>query len=318
LSFVPYQLVKASIEPTEICGGAMSDVPLAEGPAGPEPPSAEDVARYVVAMAVLAPSVHNTRPWRFGIKGQEICLFADRDRQLELADPDGRELLISCGAALFTARLALRSLGYIPQAAVLPDPGQPTLVARVIWRQRARAAEYEQRLVSQVRRQRTYSGGFDPTPLSPDLLAALRQGAARDGTTLSIMPEDGRRILAAAVRTAERLFWLDGGPAQEPGCWEPAAPSRDFAAGTVGLLTTAADRPADWINAGHALQRILLIASTCAVAADLHGQPLELRSLREDIRTKLSGGAYPQLILRLRAISQVAAGVRRAPDDVMI
>ena len=73
----------------------------------------------------------------------------------------------------------------------------------------------------------------------------------------------------------------------------------------------------DWINAGHALQRILLIASTCGVAAALHSQPLELPLLREDIRAKLSGGPYPQLVLRLGTITQVAASVRRAPDDVI-
>jgi hypothetical protein len=46
-------------------------------------------------------------------------------------------MMISCGAALFTARLALRSLGYIPETSVLPDPRQPLLVARVSWRRRA-------------------------------------------------------------------------------------------------------------------------------------------------------------------------------------
>ena len=95
-----------------------------EGQSGLRLPAAEDIVRYVVAFAVWAPSVHNTQPWRFSAEGQEISLHADRARQLTLADPDGREMLISCGAALFTARLALRSLGYIPEAALLPDPAR--------------------------------------------------------------------------------------------------------------------------------------------------------------------------------------------------
>src|ERR1700739_526878 len=129
----------------------MVDVPLSETPAGPPLPTAEDIARYVVATAVWAPSVHNTQPWRFSADGQEICLHADPVRQLAVADPDGREMLISCGAALFTARLAVGSMGYIPEAAVLPDPSESTFVARVSWRQRAAATEYEQRLVRHVR-----------------------------------------------------------------------------------------------------------------------------------------------------------------------
>ncbi len=88
-------------------------------------------------------------------------------------------------------------------------------------------------------------------------------------------------------------------------------------AGVVGLLTTANDRPADWVNAGQALQRILLTASMAGIAAALHSQPLELRWLRKFIRTQLSDGAYPQLVLRLGAVIQTAVSIRRAPADVL-
>ena len=99
----------------------MAAAPLPDGqPAHPAPLSPREVARYVVAAAVWAPSVHNTQPWRFTADGQQISLHADAERQLTVADPDGREMMISCGAALFTARLALRSLGYIPQTSLCP------------------------------------------------------------------------------------------------------------------------------------------------------------------------------------------------------
>src|ERR1700751_443693 len=104
-----------------------------------EPTTAEEIARYVVAQAVWAPSVHNTQPWRFTADGRQISLYADVDRGLPVADPDGREMMISCGSAFFIVRLALRSLGYIPEMRLLPDPGQPTLVAQVSWPQRAPA-----------------------------------------------------------------------------------------------------------------------------------------------------------------------------------
>jgi hypothetical protein len=85
----------------------------------------------------------------------------------------------------------------------------------------------------------------------------------------------------------------------------------------AGLLTTAADRPADWVNAGQALQRILLTAATCGAAVALHSQPLELPWLREFIRTHLSDRAYPHLVLRIGMVTQVAASVRRDPADVL-
>ena len=109
------------------------------GRPGPvEPPTAAELATtaelagYVVAAAVWAPSVHNTQPWWFSASGREISLYADAGRQLAVADPRGREMLISCGAALFTARLALRSLGPYPRDLRAARPG-PAAAGRPAW-----------------------------------------------------------------------------------------------------------------------------------------------------------------------------------------
>jgi hypothetical protein len=151
----------------------MDTVPLDAGaPAHQDPSTAEETARYVVAQAIWAPSVRNTQPWWFSAGGQQISLYADAGRRLAVADPDGREMMIRCGAALFTVRLVLRSLGYIPETRVLPDPAQPALVAHVSWRRQAAPTYYKRRLAGQVPLRRTHRGGFDPVPLSLDLLAS--------------------------------------------------------------------------------------------------------------------------------------------------
>jgi hypothetical protein len=332
----------------------------AEPLAGPESAGPEEIAAQVVAAAVWAPSVHNTQPWWFRARGREISLYADASRQLRVADPAGREMMISCGAALFTARLALRSLGYIPETCVLPDPGQRLLVARVGWQQRADPAEYEQQLFRWVRQRRTHRGGFGPLPLAPELLTTLQAGAGRDGALLRIITSEGSKAaLAAVVETAERAMRLNGAYVQELASWvsppgstradgvpatgyparpdrtDPYFPGRDFAhgrgwglprfsfgpaapsAGVVCLLTTEADRPADWVNAGQALQRILLTSATCGVAAALHSQPLELPWLREYIHAHWCDGTYPQLLLRLGTVAQATASVRRPPGSVL-
>ena len=270
-------------------------------------------------------------------------------------------MMISCGAALFTVRLALRSLGYVPETSVLPDPGRPLLVARVSWPRRAPPAHYEQRLFDQVLRRRTHRGGFDPLPLAREFVAALREGAERDGAMLRIVTAEGdRAVLAAAVREAECALRLDSARVRELAAWAsppgstrrdgvphiayparsertcPDFPGRDFAhgcgwglpalspaagrraAGVVCLLTTTDDRPLDWVNAGQALQRVLLASTACGVAAALHSQPLELPRLREFIRTRLSDGTYPQLVLRLGTVIQTAAGVRRPVASVLL
>jgi len=127
--------------------------------------------------------VHNTQPWRFTADGRQISLYADVDRGLPVADPDGREMMISCGAALFNVGLALRSLGYIPETCVLPDPGQPALVAQVSWPQRAPADEFARRLLMHVLTRRTHRGAFRPGAASPGHArrAARRRRAGRGG-----------------------------------------------------------------------------------------------------------------------------------------
>src|SRR4029079_2769137 len=81
-----------------------------------------------IEVAARAPSVHNTQPWRFTVTEQAVELYADPGRQL-LEDPAGGEMIISCGAALFGLRLAIRSLGYQPEADLFPEPGQRRLLA---------------------------------------------------------------------------------------------------------------------------------------------------------------------------------------------
>jgi hypothetical protein len=335
-------------------------VDLVSPPAGLEALTAADTAAYLVAAAVWAPSVHNTQPWLFRTDGQDLSLYADGGRLLMAADPCGREMLISCGAALFTARLALRSAGRIPQTWILPDPADPLLVARLTWQRRAAPAAYELRLFDQIPRRRTHRGGFGPLPLAPGFLAVLQAGAQRDGAELRVITDEASRAsLAATVRTAEQALRLDSLRVQEMAAWVsppgstrrdgvpptsyparpvrtlPEFPGRDFAhgrgwglppasadaaarsAGVVCLLTTAGDRPADWVNAGQALQRVLLTSSACGVAAALHTQPLELSWLRESIRAQLGGGSYPQLLLRLGTVIQTAASVRRPPASVL-
>jgi hypothetical protein len=334
--------------------------PLAPRDAERSPWTAAEVGAYVVGAAVWAPSVHNTQPWWFAAEGAEIALYADSGRQLNVADPGGREMLISCGAALFTAKLALRSLGYVVETRVLPDRVDTLLVARLRWRRRAPPAGFELRMFRQVTRRRTHRGGFEPVPLMPGLLEALRQGAARDGAALRVASDEGSRAaLAAVVEMAERVQRSNSGYVRELAAWTPPPgsarldgvspssyparpertspyfPGRDFArghgwglpasspaaaarfTGVVCLLTTAADTPADWVHAGHALQRILLTSSSYGVAAALSSQPVEVGWLREIIRAQLGDGSYPQLVLRLGTVIQSAISVRRPVGTVL-
>ncbi|HEU5161013.1 MAG TPA: hypothetical protein VFU43_28710 [Streptosporangiaceae bacterium] len=180
--------------------------------------AAEDAIRFAVEAAVWAPSVHNTQPWWFGSVGEErvstagwlmsrrISLHADVDRRLDVADPDGREMLLSCGAALFTLRVAIRDLGHDPEVTMLPDADRPSLLADVRFGRQVPPSEENTRLYRQIRRRRTHRGAFRPDPVSTSLLATLRREAQQEGAELRIIVDDrARAALGALTEAAEHV-----------------------------------------------------------------------------------------------------------------
>jgi nitroreductase len=231
-------------------------------------PIPADQVGYLIATAARAPSVHNTQPWRFKVSQDAIELYADSRRKLRV-DPAGREMLISCGAALFGLRLAIRSLGYQPVTELLPDPARWRLVARVRLGRSVPVSEAERRMLEAIPHRHTHRGPFAARPLPKGLLAGLQHDALAEGATLvhveraisyqqltDIVNAVGRRQDLDPVARAEVRRWTravdsaarDGVPAQ---AFErqafPAAASRqhgqlrqrDFDLGRgLGLLVT--------------------------------------------------------------------------------
>jgi nitroreductase len=177
----------------------------------------------LIRAADAAPSTLNTRPWSFWIRSDDrIELRADRRRQLEHTDPRHRELHISCGAALFNLRLAIRVTGHDVVVWLIPDQdGDPDLLASVeIVVNRARPASIaEQQLYAAIGHRHTNREPFSEQRIGMNLVAALEQAARKERVTAWLLHERQTKDLMRMVAAAEQELAADGSYQAEVGQW---------------------------------------------------------------------------------------------------
>jgi hypothetical protein len=323
--------------------------------ARPDLPISAVQASYLVATAARAPSIQNSQPWRFRIRPCMLELYADPARMLR-ADRQGREMLISCGAALFGLRLGIRSLGFMPAVELLPDRSRPALLAHAGLGDPKPMDRSERRLLDALPHRHTHRGPFTPEPLPGGLLADLQHDAAAEGASLAlidrsrgyerladIMAEAGRRLDLDPDAKADMRDWTrePGSHARDgvPASAFPATadhhrgrlPQRDFDLGRglgqldpsglapagTAVLVTPGDDTGDWLCAGQALHRILAHAAAEWVFASLHTRPLEDTEVRGLIRDQLALPGAPQMILQLGRARSTRVTARRPPSQVI-
>jgi nitroreductase len=304
-----------------------------------------------VAAAVRAPSVHNTQPWHFRLLEDGVEVHADRDRQLMVADRDGRALRVSCGAAVFNLRLALSRLGYRPAAHLTGAPFGMLAVVRAV--ERRPPSPLESGLHTAIARRSSNRAPFLDTAVPADARASLIEAARLEGGWMDlVLGPAGLDMVAQLVRVADRMLTADpdyraevaawtradpdaadgvprraGGPAPEPFDLlarrdfggPPRPPGHDFEQEPlVGVLGGASDTPVDDVVAGQALQRVLLTATREGLATSLMSQPIDVAQVREELRLGLRRYGTPQMLLRFGYGVPGAGAGRRPVADVLL
>jgi nitroreductase len=313
-----------------------------------------DQVRSVLVAATAAPSLHNSQPWRFRCTPTAIELYADTGRAVPVADPDHRELLLSCGAALLNLRVAIRALGVHPAVQLLPSTSDPDLLAIVRPQGHSVITPADRYLSAAISRRRTNRRQFSAAEVPVSLLTALRQAAKIEqawmvGVAGSRLPILHRLVNQAhhlqrddPAFTAEWSRWtgrgqdsVDGvpsgssGPLPEP---QDQWVLRDYSAGQarsrvagkdfepeplIAVISTFHDLPLARLQAGQGMQRVLLAATNAGLSASFLSQVVEVPATRKRLRDEVAGGLWPQVVLRLGFGSPVPCTPRRAVEDVV-
>ncbi|WP_439381056.1 Acg family FMN-binding oxidoreductase [Amycolatopsis lexingtonensis] len=308
-----------------------------------------DQVKSVIGAAVLAPSTHNTQPWRFHCTSAGLELHADPDRALPVADVDQRELLLSCGAALFNLRTAIQALGAHPATTLLPRRDDPTLLAVVRPFAARRPDPRLVELAAAIPRRHTNRTPFEAGAVPPSVVNNLRHAAEVEQAWLPKLDTrqlEGLRELVHKAHHAqiadpafldEWRLWTGRSPESRDGVPEYAAgamPSdnggwvlRDFGSRPRGrtdsseplvvVIGSFDDTAVDRIRAGQAMQRVLLTATAAGLDASFISQPVEVPAVRAELRQLLGGGLWPQIVLRLGRGTPVPWTPRRSLDDVL-
>ncbi len=323
-------------------------------PTGPKPAWIGQF-RDLVAAATLAPSMHNTQPWRFVVDAAGIDVYADDSRDLRVADPDHRARTISCGAALFNLRVAAAHERLAVSVQDFPDGLDD--VAHIA-RLDVSAGEPDRALgtlFDAIAIRHTNRAPFTREAIPIEIADRLVAAVAAEGATLEWLTDPYSRhrleqFTAEATRSdtydpsrrAERELWIgdpalsrrDGIPAVALGPRAHAEPlvGRDFgrvqhdalrpneqpeAHPTIAILSTVSDGPEDWLTAGQALQRLLLLATTYDLSASFLNAVLEYPDLRDLVRDPRGPRRKFQMIMRVGHGRPTAQTPRRPVAEVL-
>lgn len=301
----------------------------------------EKTVRSLVEAATRAPSVHNTQPWRWEYDGEALHLYADESRRLRHGDPDGRDLMISCGAALHHAVVAAGALGWDVAVRRLPDPARPEHLASLAFEPVA-PSEMRWAAFEAIHLRRTDRRRPSSSPVPRAQLEALIRCMESRGGTATVVPDaltDRLRdlmMLSAVVQHSSAAYidelasWthsvVDDGV---PDSSTLFLPGRAFSGGAdtrfpSGFLLDHAetDRPRqEWLllgtptddtlarlQTGEALSAILLLAVMQGLAIVPYTQPIEVDLTRRGIEAALLGGT-----VRLQVVLRVAVPPRDGP-----
>lgn len=171
----------------------------------PQNGSLQEKIEFCLRYAILAHSTYNNQPWYFIIDGDTVGVYADRRHALPVVDPDDRQLVMSCGSALFNLRLALRHFGLQEFTQLLPNPADEDLMARVQVSEAGSAPTKEDPLFKAIASRHINRSAYKEKPVPTDLLMGLKEAAKKENAWLHVCEGEERDIVAHFIAEGDQI-----------------------------------------------------------------------------------------------------------------
>lgn len=293
----------------------------------------------ILEHARWAPSIHNSQPWSWRLRGNELELSADRSRQLVVTDPVGRNLVISCGAALQYAMTSASALGWETSTRIVPDGRDAEVLARIRLTPGQRPPD-SLTILEALRNRCTDRRRFTNWPVPQHRLRRLAEAARVAGVDVHVVTDPVLRwhaelLIDSARRAQERDVrvldeehrWVDRGSNDGMVSTGVSAdvdgdrssnlrrretrfdhgrraevPAKGGLEDADGLLVigTGTDDAAAWLRSGLALTRIWLRATDEGLSLVPLSQAVEVSDSRTHLTHEvLPGGVLPQILVRI-------------------
>jgi hypothetical protein len=146
-----------------------------------------DVVTTMVEAANLAPSIHNSQPWKFAQHGEHLEVIADQQRATPAIDPLGRGLLMACGAAAFNALVSARAAGRVCTVALGAQRGRPELAAVLTLGGSITPLAEDRALAAAVPARHTARAPFQDAPVPTGLVDRLRAAVEHEGAWMAVV-----------------------------------------------------------------------------------------------------------------------------------
>ena len=301
-------------------------------------------------VAGTAPSIHNTQPWHWRINGRVAELYGDETRWLRVIDADRRLLILSCGAALNHATVALAAEGVTvdvrrTEADEEVADESPLAVVAVTGATPVTPAAMRHMQTLEIRH--TDRRPLVDAPVPASAVDHLRAIATEYGLGLHVLDRDAVIELASVTSRAQRDQVGDAATREELDTWvggrshagtgvpdtaiparapQTTVPARDF--GHVGTLDVSAahdqqavyailyapaDEPGDWLRGGEALSAMWVSAIEDNVALLPLSAAVEEAFTRQTLRRLISNLGYPLIAVRLGVPDPDAASPPHTP-----